>query len=143
MKLTLSVQAFVASVTMSPGWRKMKIKEVTREQNKAKTGMNTVILWNVDNGMLPSHEPDIREMKQWYSDAYPANWVPLLEAIFDKKYDVQTFTEDFEFDPMQFIGTEVWGEILVAPVLDQNTKKDTGRIQNNIGQMMNIEKSPV
>jgi len=143
MKLTITPQDFVKSVTMDAGWRKAKIKEVTREQNKEKTGMNNVVLFEIENGDLPNGLPDLREIKVWYSDAYPANWIPLLEALFDRKFTVESFDSDFEFDPNTFIGTYVWVEISREPVLDRATKKDTGRLQNGIKMFMNINNSPV
>lgn len=141
MKLKVTTQDFVKSVTMEPGWRKITVKEVTRESNKAKTGMNTVILWSIDNGPL-NGGIDTREVKQWFSDTHMANWIPLLEAIFNRKYTIEDF-EEVEFDPMAFVGTVVWGDVQVEPILDQATKKDTGRLQNTIKQYMNIENSPV
>jgi hypothetical protein len=144
MKLSISVQDFAKAIVMDPGWRKAKIKSVEREQNAAKTGMNTVLTFEVENGILPHvNMPDLRDLKQWYSDAYPANWLPLLEALLDRKFTLETFSEDLDFDPNEYIGTEVWVEIGREPIIDKNTKKDTGRLQNSIKGFLNIDNSPL
>ena len=66
-----------------------------------------------------------------------------MEALFDKKFTVESFDADFDFDPNTFIGTYVWVEVSREPILEKNTKKDTGRLQNGIKMFMNIANSPV
>lgn len=130
MKLTISVQDVAKMQLVEPGWRKAKVKSVEREQNAARTGMNTIVKFEIDNGVLPNGIPDLREITQWFPDSYIANWIPLLEAVYDKKFTLETMNEGFDFDPSTLLDVVIWADVTRTAILQD--KKDTGRMRNEI-----------